>query len=284
MARYAKVDVRIWDDERVSGMTPIPPCGQGLWIRLLVSRHRSAIPGLLCVGEAALAEEFGWSLEAFREAFREASANGLAKADWKARLIWLPKACRYNAPESPNVVKSWRVPWDEAPECALKREAFHTLKAFMEGFGEGFRLAFAKACGKAMPNQEQDPEQEQEQERGGPLSAPKAKIQPRNPHDLEHCMRVAIERAQPQAGRWLPGRFSTKDADKFFRDLGDVETALPEIERKIQLFADDPDMQPWLVAKFVDNFMAIGQPKLEFGRAPKAGAQTQSQAVYWPKA
>ena len=56
MATYAKVDIRIWGDQKVANMTPIPPCGQGLWIRLLVSRHRSTVPGLLCVGEAALAD------------------------------------------------------------------------------------------------------------------------------------------------------------------------------------------------------------------------------------
>ena len=175
VARYAKVDVRVWDDERVRAMTPIPPCGQGLWIRLLVSRHRSAIPGLLCIGEAALAEEFDWSLEAFREAFREAFAQGLVKADWKARVVWLPNAWKYNPPESINVVKSWRIPWDETPECGLKRESYRVLKAFTEGMGLGFRDAFALACSMPSPlpsplpspiqEQEQEHEQEQEQEK-----------------------------------------------------------------------------------------------------------------------
>jgi hypothetical protein len=164
VARYAKTDVRIWDDERVKAMTPIPPCGQGLWIRLLISRHRSAVPGLLCVGEAALAEEFNWSLEDFRKAFGEAKRQGLVKADWKARVVWLPKAWKYNSPESPNVVKSWRIPWDETPECALKLEIYQCLKAFIEGFKEGFKKAFREACSKPSPNQEQEPEPEQEHE------------------------------------------------------------------------------------------------------------------------
>ena len=164
MARYAKVDVRIWDDDKVKAMTPIPHCGQGLWIRLLVSRHRSPVPGLLCVGEAALAEEFGWTLEDFRKAFAEAASQDIVKADWKARFVWIPNACFYNPPESPNVVKSWRVSWDEAPECDLKNEAYRHLRAFIEGFGEGFRKAFAEACPEPSPNQEQEQEQEQQQE------------------------------------------------------------------------------------------------------------------------
>lgn len=168
MARYAKTDVRIWDDEKVKAMTPIPPCGQGLWIRLLVSRHRSAVPGILCVGEAALAEELGWPLKDFREAFREAEEQGLVKADWKARVVWIPKAWKYNRPESPNVVKSWAIPWDETPECDLKREAYRILKALLEGFHKDFLEAFKKACAepssKPLANQYPDPEPQHEQE------------------------------------------------------------------------------------------------------------------------
>jgi hypothetical protein len=168
MARYAKVDVRIWDDAKVARLTPIPPCGQGLWIRLLISRHRTSIPGLLCVGEAALAEEFGWTLEAFREAFREAHKEGLVKADWKSRLVWIPNAIKFNQPESPNVVKSWAVHWDETPECSLKWEAYRSLGGFIKGLTEGFRKAFGEACGKGIANQEQEQDQEQEQEKESP--------------------------------------------------------------------------------------------------------------------
>lgn len=106
-----------------------------------------------------------------------------------------------------------------------------------------------------------------------------AKIRPRTPHDLEHCLRVAIHREQPQAGMWVPGRFSSRDADKLLSDLGDVEKALPEIERKIDLFAKDPDMQPWTMAKFVDKFNAIGLAKLEFGRAPKQESERTSTPI-----
>ena len=162
MARYAKVDVRIWDDDKVKAMTPIPPCGQGLWIRLLVSRHRSSVPGLLCVGEAALAEEFGWTVEDFRKAFDEAKREGLVKADWKARVVWIPKAWKYNSPESPNVVRSWRIPWDETPECSLKLEIYQCLKVFVEGFKEGFRKAFTESCRMPSPNQDPDPDPEQD--------------------------------------------------------------------------------------------------------------------------
>jgi hypothetical protein len=114
----------------------------------------------------------------------------------------------------------------------------------------------------------------------GPTPAASGKIRPRTPHDLEHCLRVAIQREQPQAGLWIPGRFSTSDADKMIRDLGDIEAALPVLERKIDLFAKDPDMQPWTVAKFVDKFNGIGLAKLDFGRARKPS----EEPTIWNKA
>lgn len=104
-------------------------------------------------------------------------------------------------------------------------------------------------------------------------------VRPRDPHSLECCLGVAVRREQPQLGYWLPGRFSYNDAQQMLAQLGDIEAALPVIERKIELFAKDPDMQPWTMAKFVDKFNAIGLPKLEFGRAPKAAAAITSTPI-----
>jgi hypothetical protein len=121
------------------------------------------VPGLFHAGEMALAEELEWRVEDFREAFDEVFRKGLAKADWKARVVWVANAVKYNQPESPNVVKSWRYAWDEIPECTLKTKAHERLKAFTEALGEGFAKAFVEACAQPSPNQEQEQEQEQEQ-------------------------------------------------------------------------------------------------------------------------
>ena len=158
MSRYRKVDKRTWSDEKYRNLSSPPPCGKHLWLYLITGPHTGPIPGLFRAGEAAMAEDLGWPLEGFREAFREVSSKGMAKADWEAKLVWLPKALKYNKPASPNVVKSWANEWDELPECALRNQAFQAIKAFLEGFGEGFRKAFGKACA----NQEQEQEQEQD--------------------------------------------------------------------------------------------------------------------------
>lgn len=180
MARYRKLDLRVWSDEKFRELSALPPSGQSLWLYLILGPQTTNIPGLFESSEVAMADRLGWSLEAFREAFREVSREALpegcldpqkqpmAKADWKARLVWLPNALQYNRPESPNVVVSWGTVFDELPECDIKREAYQSLKAFAEGLGEAYSKAFDKAfrkpSPKAMPNQKQEQKQIQEQE------------------------------------------------------------------------------------------------------------------------
>jgi hypothetical protein len=173
--RYRKIQVRTWSDEKFRALSPIPPCGAGLWFFLLTGPHTGPIPGLFRAGRASMSEELGWETEAFDEAFREVSAQGMAKADFKARLVWLPKAIDNNRPESPNVIRGWGSEFDLLPECDLKDEALATLRAYVSSMGEGFVKAFdetfAKAIRKAsekvlrkgIANQEQEQDKEQEQ-------------------------------------------------------------------------------------------------------------------------
>ncbi|MBY0243169.1 MAG: hypothetical protein K2X55_28075 [Burkholderiaceae bacterium] len=195
MSRYRKIEVKTWTDKRFRALSAMPPSGQGLWFFLLTGPHTGPIPGLFRAGRASMAEELGWEQEAFDEAFAEVFANGMAKADFKARLVWLPNAIKYNRPESPNVVRSWRAELDLLPECALKTEAVAAMRtalaaigaAYAEAFNEFAKedappqqakapaedreeslpkpsgKAFGKASAKPMPNQEQEQEQEQEQ-------------------------------------------------------------------------------------------------------------------------
>jgi hypothetical protein len=188
MARYSKIDRRIWSDQKFRLLSRPQPCGQALFLYLLTNPAVGPIPGIYCAGEAMLAEALGWSLEGFREAFQEAFREGLVKADFHARLIWIPNAINYNQPENPNVVKAWQNPWDELPECDLKDEARKRLRLALNDRGKEWVIAFDAACpgvvegstskgiakdlpkgprnssSKGMPNQEQEQKQEQVQE------------------------------------------------------------------------------------------------------------------------
>ncbi|MEX3950601.1 hypothetical protein AB4Y40_22930 [Paraburkholderia sp. EG287B] len=172
-SRFRTIQVRMWGDEKFKRLSPIPPCGQGLWVYLLTGHHTGPIPGLFHTGPAAMAEQLHWSLEDFAKAFDEVLQQGMAQVDLDACVVWIPKAVEYNKPQSPNVVLSWANEWDLMPECALKWEARETLRAFIGGLGKGYPKAFAqvfdnhspealpKASGKTTCNQEQEQEQEQ---------------------------------------------------------------------------------------------------------------------------
>lgn len=177
MARYRKVDVRIWGDEKFRSLSAPGPNGQTLWFALLFGEQTGIIPGLAKVGELAFAEQLNWTLNGFRDAFQDVSRQGMAKADWKARLVWVPKAIRYNTPTSPNIVKHWAEAWNELPECELKAEAHRELESFLNGIGDAFGNAFREACPKpsGMPYGIQEQDQEQDQEQNPPLP-PKAPV------------------------------------------------------------------------------------------------------------
>lgn len=174
--RYRMLDVRIWCDKKFRSLTPLKPSGQALFLYLLSNPHTTSIPGLYRAGAGAMAEELAWPLLGFQRALKEVIAQGLVKADLKARVIFIPNAIKYNKPQSPNVVRSWAVHWDEIPECTLKNEAYYKLETFIKGLGKAFALAFnetllqcgikdtKQACIKPCSNQEQDHEQEQEQD------------------------------------------------------------------------------------------------------------------------
>jgi hypothetical protein len=180
MARFSKIDRRIWIDEKFRRLSKLHACGQGLFLYLLTNPYVGPIPGVYSAGEAMLSEALGWEMKGFREAFREVFREGLVKADFEARFVWIPKAIKYNQPESPNVIKGWQCAWDELPECALKRQAWLVLRDELKDKGsewvsvfdsiapepseKGMPKPFKKASGKAMANQEQEQEQEQEPE------------------------------------------------------------------------------------------------------------------------
>jgi hypothetical protein len=129
----------MWGDERFVALSRPKPNAQTLWVFLLTGPQTTAAPGLFSAGEAALAEALDWPLPAFRKCFQEIAAREMAKADWRARVVWIPKAVLYNPAENQNTVKAWRKAIAEIPECALRDEAEVALKA-ASGFPEVFEL------------------------------------------------------------------------------------------------------------------------------------------------
>ncbi len=142
MGRYRKIETRLWADKKFCELSSLKPSGQALWLYLLTAPQPGPMPGLLCKGRAAFAEELGWSQKAFDKAFTEIEEQGMVKADFNARLVWIPNAIRYNFPENPNVVKSWGDEYKILPECDLLCEAMEAFKSAIYAKGDSFRIAF----------------------------------------------------------------------------------------------------------------------------------------------
>mgnify|MGYP001159382340 CR=1 FL=1 len=274
MARYRKIDVRIWSDAKFCSLSAAQPNAQTLWLYLLTNPETTSIPGLFRSGEMMMAEALGWSLEGFREAFREASSKGLVKADWKARLVWIPNAIKHNPPESPNVVRGWRTAWDELPECSLKVEAFQALEALLKGFTEGFQKAFREACPKPMANQEQEQEQEQEKKilPASPAAEAPESASPEKPSDPRHHATIAVFKAAFEAAHggafWKP---SGADVKQLKTMLTFPDATQDEIAKRIAFaFEDAFFRKSGTLALFASKWptWTPTTPKWTKGRAP----------------
>ena len=87
------------------------------------------------------------------------------------------------------------------------------------------------------------------------------KMRPDSALNLVWAIKAAVEREQPKAGMWAPDTFAQENASRLLVGLGDLQKAMSGLERKIALFAADPEMQPWTVKLFCDRYNGIGLPK-----------------------
>lgn len=152
MARYGKIDVRIWGDEKFRKLSKPAPNAQTLWLFLLAPPMRTAIPGLYSIGEFGLAEAIGWPIAAFRRRWKEIRRAGMARADWSSRLVWVPKAVLYDPPRNTNVAKGWGRIFSELPECPLRSDAKQFMEQFMKQIGEPFLDEFRNGLGNSLGN------------------------------------------------------------------------------------------------------------------------------------
>src|SRR5262245_49211391 len=216
MARYRKIDVRIWNDEKFIAFSD-----SGKLAFLYVLTH----PNLTAVGAmrgtlAGLSAELQWPLKRFRTALAPAIRVGMIEVNASAAYIGLPKFLKYNEPENPNVVKgAWLESLGQIPECPEKRGLVLRCRKYLdersdkfkgelptsiwEAFSEALPEGFAQPFGKASGKQEQEPEPEQEPEAPpapsllgsengghGPWPSPEALVELWNEHAPSECPRV----------------------------------------------------------------------------------------------
>ena len=157
MALYRKIDTRIWNDVKFRSRSAN---GKLSFIFLVTHPNMTALGAMRATVEG-LSAELRVPPEAFGEVFGEPlkegyteeavkKSNGLAVFDPEACCLYIPNFVRYQAAESPNVIKAWAKTLEYIPECRLKTLAVAGVKAYVEGMGEGFRKAFREAFRDAL--------------------------------------------------------------------------------------------------------------------------------------
>lgn len=126
---YRLVDTSFWSE-------PFSATAQRVGLWLMTGPRTTQLPGLVAVGRGAIADELELEPEDAAAALRELEGSGWVRADWKARLVWLPGIVQRFPPSSPNVVKGWRKLWRGLPRCALLDEAAEAFSAIIATRGE----------------------------------------------------------------------------------------------------------------------------------------------------
>lgn len=170
MARYRKIDPRIWNDEKFASLSHE---GQRAFLFILTHPSMTSL-GAFRATKEGIEAELGIDTKGLSKPFQELLSKGLIKYDESRFLVFAPNFLKYNQPENPNVVKGWAGCLDLLPECPLLAEVLQraklcasanskTSKAFSEALGrvtETLSERYAKQLSKGLAIQEQEQEQE----------------------------------------------------------------------------------------------------------------------------
>jgi hypothetical protein len=198
MARYRKIDPRIWNDEK---FRMVSDDAKLIFFLLLTHPHMTAL-GAMRATLAGLAAALGWPGNRFRRGFAQLLQQAMVRHDEGAACIWLPHFLKYNPPENPNVVKSWQASLDLLPECPLKDQVLQGCRHLVDRLPQGFREGLPEPLRKGMPNQEQEPEPEPEPE--GECSPPVVPLTGNQRHTHPSPVRTARGRQATPASPFPP--------------------------------------------------------------------------------
>lgn len=268
MARYRKIDPRMWGDEKFKSLSKPAPNAQTLWQYLLTGPHTNACPGLYNIGEMALAECLNWPLKEFRKIFKELIDKKMVKVDFVSRVIYIPNSKKYDLPESPNVIKKWSKDFDEIPECELKNQFYQDFKAFLEGYQEDFGKvyhegfqeafkAFRKPFGKTMPN---------------PLPKPEPEPKP-----------IKKEGPKPETNLLSLGEFKNIKLSPEKYSLLIEKYTKPITDSKIESFSNSLQSEPKKYSKYTDHYATIQNWIKRDGNKPISKTESNKTFLKCPK-
>lgn len=139
MARYRKIDVRTWTDEKFAKLSD---AAKLVFLHLLTGHHTTNLPAAFLATEESLQSFSGMGFETHSKGLQEVFRNGLATADFEHKLVFLPNGFRHNPPENPNVAKGWIGRIEELPDCPLKADV---IRAAIQAVTDAMESAKPKA-------------------------------------------------------------------------------------------------------------------------------------------
>ena len=164
MARYRKIDVRIWNDRKFRELDD----NAKLAFLLLLTHPDTNQLGFIRSRSVSLAFDLGWHSDVMSNAIQTLCQMGMLMVDERAGLMFLPNFLKYNPPNGVNGAKSWAGLLDLLPECDLRDQALLRLKPLIDGLPKGTRDGIPEdimnAIQDAIHNGNQQPSRIQEQE------------------------------------------------------------------------------------------------------------------------
>ena len=136
MARYRKIDPRVWNDEKFHTFTDD---GKLAFLFVLTHPHLTAL-GAMRGTLDGLARELGWSPRRFRVALTDAIRHGIVEVNEASAYVGLTNFLRYNEPEGPNsVTHAWVEALDRIPECDERRALIKRCGAYLSAKSPEFK-------------------------------------------------------------------------------------------------------------------------------------------------
>lgn len=173
MARYKKIDVRIWNDAKFNALNS----DARLIFLFMLTSPQTTMVGAVPVDKYTVSRILKINDIRYGIGYKQLSEYGMLEYD-EAGIYWIKNFLKYNPPENPKVVISWSSLLDLFPECPLLIKIAKSVLRACETRGEAYvkalnpefkKLAkydatYGTTYGTAygMPYQEQEQEQEQD--------------------------------------------------------------------------------------------------------------------------
>lgn len=173
MARYKKIDVRIWNDAKFNVLSSD---AQLIFLYLLTSPQTTML-GAVPVDKHTVSRILKFDDIRYGIGYKQLSQYGMLEYD-EAGIFWIKNFLKYNPPENPKVVISYASLLDLFPECPLLIKIAKSVLRACEARGDSYvnalhpefkklakyDIAKGMTYGIAYPMAYQEQEQEQEQE------------------------------------------------------------------------------------------------------------------------